>query len=90
MDEAVNTPSIRAIVRDLLDCACSSTQDKAAQLISELEARERVILERVRLEANEKALADLQRRIHEAERYMREKPAGIVVTLNRFLSSEPL
>jgi hypothetical protein len=33
-------PTIRAIVTDLLDCACSATQAKREKLIAALEARE--------------------------------------------------
>lgn len=33
-------PSIRAVVRDHLDCACSATQSKSESLIGDLEARE--------------------------------------------------
>lgn len=33
-------PSIRAVVRDHLDCACSATQSKSEALIGDLEARE--------------------------------------------------
>lgn len=33
-------PTIRAVVRDHLDCACSATQSKSEALIGDLEARE--------------------------------------------------
>jgi len=36
----VSNPTIRAIVTDLLDCACSATQAKREALIEALEARD--------------------------------------------------